>query len=119
MANEQNLHPCEYKLTQEEAKKGGIASGKARAAKRDLRRAIEILLEKDYKSKDGTMLTGTEAIALAQMKKALNGDAKAFELLRDTAGQKPVERIMLAEVDEETIAEVERAFLGGEDNDKG
>ena len=30
MANEQNLRPSEYKLSQEEAKKGGINSGKAR-----------------------------------------------------------------------------------------
>lgn len=30
MANEKNLHPSEYKLSQEEAKKGGIASGEAR-----------------------------------------------------------------------------------------
>lgn len=30
MANEQNLRPSEYKLSQEEAKKGGINSGKSR-----------------------------------------------------------------------------------------
>ena len=30
MANEQNLKPGEYKLSQEEAKKGGINSGKSR-----------------------------------------------------------------------------------------
>ena len=30
MPNIENLKPSEYKLTQEEAKKGGIASGKAR-----------------------------------------------------------------------------------------
>lgn len=30
MANEQNLRPGEYKLSQEEAKKGGINSGKSR-----------------------------------------------------------------------------------------
>ena len=34
MPNEQNLKPSEYKLSQDEAKKGGIASGKARREKK-------------------------------------------------------------------------------------
>jgi len=33
MANEQNLRPSEYKLSREEAKKGGIASGESRRRK--------------------------------------------------------------------------------------
>ena len=33
MANEQNLRPSEYKLSQEEAKKGGKASAEARRRK--------------------------------------------------------------------------------------
>lgn len=33
MANGKNLRPCEHKFTQEEAKKGGIASREARRAK--------------------------------------------------------------------------------------
>ena len=111
MANEQNLHPSEYKLSQEEAKKGGIASGEARRAKRDLRLALEALLEKEFSAKDGTVLSGAEAIALKQMEKALKGDTKAFEVVRDTAGQKPVEKVMIAEVDQAVIDEVERAVL--------
>lgn len=112
MANEQNLHPCEYKLTQEEAKKGGIASGEARRRKRDLRQALEALLEKDFTGKDGTTLSGAEAIALKQMEKALKGDTRAFEVVRDTSGQKPVEKVVLAEVEQSVIEEVERAVLG-------
>ena len=34
MANEQNLRPSEYHLSQEEAKKGGIRSGEVRRAKK-------------------------------------------------------------------------------------
>lgn len=34
MANEQNLRPSEYKLSQEEAKKGGIKSGEVRREKK-------------------------------------------------------------------------------------
>ena len=113
MANEQNLLKGEdiHKFTPEEHSKGGKASGEARRLKRDLRRACEMLLEMDIKGKDGTIKTGAEAIAIAQLQKALKGDAKAFEVLRDTAGQKPVERIMVAEVEQSVIDEVERAIL--------
>ena len=45
--NEQNLRPGEYKLSVEEAKKGGRASAEARRAKRDLRKALEMLDFKD------------------------------------------------------------------------
>ena len=39
---------------------------------------------------------------------------KAFEIVRDTAGQKPVEKVMIAEVEQDVIDEVERAVLDGE-----
>jgi hypothetical protein len=45
VANEQNLRPAEYKLTVEEQKKGGIASGKARREKASLKKSIKWLLE--------------------------------------------------------------------------
>ena len=45
MANEQNLRPGEYKLSKEEAKKGGINSGKARREKATMRKTLEMLLE--------------------------------------------------------------------------
>ena len=44
MANIDNLRPCEYKLSQEEAKKGGIASGEARRQKKSLREKAKLLM---------------------------------------------------------------------------
>ena len=111
MANEENLRPCEHKFTQEEAKKGAKKSAEARRQKRDIRLAMEALLEKSYKGKDGKMLSGAQAIALKQMEKALKGDAKAFELVRDSSGQKPVEKLVVAEVEQSVIDEVEAAIL--------
>ena len=75
---------------------------------------MEILLEKKVQDKTGKALTGAEAIAVAVFKKALKGDIKAAEFLRDTAGQKPVEKIAFAEVDPAVIAEVERMVDGEE-----
>ena len=111
MANEENLRPCEYKFTQEEHKKGAQASAEARRRKRDIRLALEALLEKTYKGKAGEELSGAEAIAVKQMEKALKGDTRAFEVVRDSAGQKPVEKVVVAEVSQDVIDEVERAVM--------
>lgn len=115
MANEQNLVPFTSDQSHEEAQKngakGGIASGEARRRKRDIRLALESLLEKEYKGKDGKILTGAEAIAVKQMEKALKGDTKAFEVVRDSAGQKPVEKVVVADISQDVIDEIERAVL--------
>lgn len=92
----------------ENARKAGKASGEARRQKRDLRLAIERLLEQDFvDKKTGEVLSGAELITLKQMEKAMKGDWRAFQLLRDTAGQKPVEKVMVSEVDQKTINDVE------------
>lgn len=109
MANEQNLRPGEYHLSKEEAKKGGIASGKARAEKRDLRKALEMLLEQTFTDKKGVTRTGTQAITEKLFSEVMKGNVRAFEVLRDTVGQKPVEKVIIAEVDQDIIDEVEKA----------
>ena len=107
MANSDNLRPCEYKLTQEEAKAGGIASGKARRQRKLLREAADDVLNEIIKSSKGDKF-GSEALMMAQFRKALQGDTKAAEYIRDTARQKPIEKVMIADVDESVINEVER-----------
>lgn len=62
MANEQNLRPSEYKLSREEAKKGGINSGKTRKRKADLRRMAQEVLDGTYTDKKGKEFTGEEAV---------------------------------------------------------
>ena len=116
--NEQNLRPGEYKFTLEDAKKGAKKSAEARRKKRDLRQAIEILLETDIEGDDGQVQSGAEALAIAQFKKALKGDTRAFEVLRDTAGQKPIEKVQVAEVDQDVINDVERAVFDMEEESK-
>lgn len=108
--NENNLISLNERTTSEQreiATKGGIASGEARRERRELKRALETLLENEIEV-DGEKLSGAEAIALKQFKKALDGDTKAFEVVRDTAGQKPVDKTMNVDIDPEIMAEVER-----------
>lgn len=103
MANENLTH----KLTVDELRKGGRKSGEARRAKKSLREAMQILMDADLTGKDGKTMTGTEAMAAKAFQAALKGDWKAWELVRDTAGQKPVDRVMVADVDKSVIDEVE------------
>lgn len=114
MANEQNLRVPTSSEARKNGKKGGIASGEARRAKKSLREAMQILMEADLTGKDGKTMTGTEAMAARAFQAALKGDWKAWELVRDTAGQKPVERVMVADVEPSVIAEVEAMVNGTE-----
>ena len=97
-------------------RRGGIASGEARRKKKMLKDCFDVLLEKDYKRKDGYVASGAETLALTVFEKAQRGDLKAFELVRDTAGQKPIDKVMLAEVDQKTIDDVESMVLGDSDD---
>lgn len=107
MANEQNLRPCEHKFTQEEAKKGGVASREARRKKKLLRECLQELMQMEYSTSQGKK-SGSEMLSAMLMKKAMSGDIKAFEVLRDTAGEKPVDKVMFADVDKSVIDEVEK-----------
>ena len=89
MQNENLTH----KLTVDELRKGGQKSGEARRAKKSLREAMQILMDADLTGKDGKTMTGTEAMAAKAFQAALKGDWKAWELVRDTAGQKPVDKV--------------------------
>lgn len=103
--NLKRLSPTEARI---QGAKGGKASAEARREKRDLRKAIETLLESDVTDKKtGKVLSGAEAIAVAQFKKALKGDDKAFRILGEYAGQKPIEKVAIAEVNADVINEVE------------
>lgn len=57
----------------------------------------------------------SDAILLKQIAKALKGDTTAAAFLRDTAGQKPVEKVMIADVEPSVIEEVESMVLGDDD----
>ena len=90
MANEQNLiknserTPSERR---ENAKKAGVASGKARRKKANLKKAFETILQADVASpsvkkqlEDMGFDTSNEmALAMVMMQKAMKGNVRAFE----------------------------------------
>ena len=54
-----------------------------------------------------------------EVKEALkNGNSKFWELLRDTAGYKPVDKVMIADVDPAIIDDIERIVEESEGEDE-
>ena len=96
----------------EMGRKGGIASGEAKRAKKAMKECLEVLLEMTLKSGRGVdietvknfaslkckNITVQDAMMIAQIQKALKGDTNAAVFVRDTAGQNPTQKIE-AEVD--------------------
>ena len=112
-----NAEATEFRAGEQQveiARQGGVASGIARREKKSLREAMQVLMDADLTGKDGKTMTGTEAMAAKAFQAALKGDWKAWELVRDTAGQKPVDRVMVADVEPSVIAEVEAMVNGTE-----
>lgn len=114
-----NLKPFtkDRQPTKEKVMQGVRKRSEQAARRKTLREALEILLEKEYTNAKGENMSGTEAIALSLLDDALSGrnKPKAFEVIRDTIGQKPVEKVVVADVDASVIAEVEELVRG---NDK-
>lgn len=88
--NEKNLKPVRSKEeAREKGKRGGKASGEARREKKQFQQAVLTAL-KTSTEHGSTML---EDIVAAQIKRALEGDTRAFEALRDTSGEKPTDKV--------------------------
>lgn len=51
-------------------------------------------------------------------RKARAGNVKAFEVLRDTMGEKPIEKVMVAEVEQSTIDEVDEIIKAKKDDNQ-
>lgn len=110
MANNENLKPIKKgELSSEEAKrrgsKGGKNSVKKRREKRKLKEIFSTFLEMDspniikakvlevFPELDDEDLSMKATLVAIMIKKVLDGDTKAFELMRDTIGEKPVDKV--------------------------
>jgi len=80
-------------------KVGAPASNKTQATRRSIKEILEELSKmtvtaeeaEEYGLKEGTTLL--EAANLAQIRRAMKGDTKAAEYIRDTLGEKPTDKI--------------------------
>ena len=111
MTNETNLNPVRSEdEARRKGQKGGIASGKARREKKLMRETIDMFLSmplkngkfadvddiRSFAALKGKNISVQEAIVIAQIQKAMKGDTRAAEYVRDTIGQKPVDSVKMS-----------------------
>lgn len=96
--------------------KGGKNSGEARREKRALRDTLQELLSLDY-DVDGMKMDGSEATSIALIKQAIAGNVKAFEVIRDTIGEKPTDKVYV-ETKDATLEAYEKAAAAIKGQDK-
>lgn len=125
MSNEKNLIPFNERTESEQRaiqSQGGKASGASRRRKRDMAKAMKMLL--DMPAIEGTDayhdlqqfgfdeadMTNQMALLSAVFMKAINGDVRAAEFVRDTSGCNPKIRL-----EEKRFAAEQEASGGGTD----
>lgn len=94
---DENLRPCEYKLSQEEAKKGGIKSGQVRKQKKTVAEYLkkwadsEVSGEKNKKALQALGLseeaTNRTLLVIPLIKKITQGDTKALQMALELLGE--------------------------------
>ena len=113
MANTENLVSLADRTTEEQraiASAGGKASGEARRKRKTLKEELLLMLSEGETQ---------QSVTFALIEKAMRGDTKAFEVIRDTIGEKPIDKVMIADVEPSVIAEVEAMVLTDYDTATG
>ncbi len=123
MPNEKNLIPFNERTESEQRKiqsQGGKASGASRRRKRDMAKAMKMLLDMpavpgtdEYLKQFGFQesdMTNQMAMLSAIFMKAMRGDVRAAEFIRDTAGYNPKIRL-----EEKRFEAEQEADSGGTD----
>lgn len=85
--NTENLKVPTSEQAREYGRKGGKASGEARRRKKELKELLEIALSQPCE--ENPDMDNWTAVTVALLNKAKGGDTKAYEVMRDTIGQKP------------------------------
>ncbi len=107
MANEQNLKPPTTEEARERGRKGGKASAKKRQQNKTFKEIISKFLDgqvSDERLKQQMIdfgfadkeVSNKSCAVFALWKEAIKGNTKAFELLRDTIGEKPQDKVNIS-----------------------
>lgn len=90
MANSQNLKILSPALARKYGKMGGKKKAENQAERKKMRELLELALmacDEETGEKNNVVITA------ALVKKAKAGDTKAYEVIRDTVGEKPVDKV--------------------------
>lgn len=88
---------------------GGIKSGETKRRKKAMKETLDVLLSmpmksgkfadiesiKNFASLKGKNINVQEAMIISMLQRAMKGDVKAAEWIRDTSGQKPTDNMNL------------------------
>ena len=88
----ENLIPLNKRTKDEQREiqsNGGKKSGEVRLARKTFKEEFTALLEGVNNKGE----SNNKAITMALMQRALRGDTKAFEIIRDTIGEKPTDKV--------------------------
>lgn len=133
MANEQNLKTLTPSEARKQGSKGGKASAEARRRKKSMQEIAKIVLDMPIEPGEVTELEGItfeeypdvnltigELSVLAVAKKAKKGDVAALTFLRDTAGEKPVEKVEVSGDITQASEDIKQmiASVKGKDNER-
>lgn len=94
------------------ARKAGKRSGEVRRARKTLRDELLTLLSERRADKQGHMVQVQTAMSTALIKSALGGSVRAYEVIRDTIGEKPVENVALTSSSLDALNEAFEALKG-------
>ena len=102
MANEGNLKPPTTEQARERGRKGGIASGKARAERKMMKQQMETLLslpvmndnvkmQLEAMGVDSSDINNQMALQVAMLQSAMRGNVRAYNAIRELVGERVVE----------------------------
>ena len=132
MPNEENLMPIEVvnsrrtrKQHSEDSRRAGIASGKARRAKKNMKELAKLLLdlEASEKSKQSLKQVGVPEedcsnkmnLVVSMYMNALKGNMRAAELIMDLIGEAPQKGAPIPNKDEAELSALYNALEGDDD----
>lgn len=106
-----------FETGDERARNAGKKSGKKRKERKTLREdLLAALTDMEIPQKEtGKKIPVQEALSIAVIKSALNGNVRAYEIIRDTIGEKPVENLNIVSSD---FTALDEAFARMEGADK-
>lgn len=95
-------------------RKGGKNSKAKQKMRKTLREELLALLSEQITDKNsGRQMEAQRAMSTALIQQALRGNVKAFEIVRDTIGEKPVDNISISATD---MSALDEAFSKAKDD---
>lgn len=109
--NDENLRTLSPSEAREYGRRGGVRSGEVRRERRRVRECLTEALGMETEF-EGEIMTNAEAVSIALIRRAKEGNVAAFREIRDSTEGRPRQSIEVETISPEARAEVEAALFG-------